>query len=175
MCKALKDKFEARNVSEVEKSRHVEDFMVQYMVATDNLDGTRNVMRTKMIATSFCEFSRCIIAVYYTNYSLAPNPMKNIIWFLELSLSGFAMAAPMMLMESTENYLEETKILLTGELLTYKDNILRNTVYDALDYIDNNISSRYTIWNGFPANLSFVISFFNITISYIIATLQFLY
>ncbi|KAH9638113.1 hypothetical protein HF086_014974, partial [Spodoptera exigua] len=120
LCKALKDKFGAGNVSDVDKSRHVEDFMVHYMVATDNLDGTTNDMRTKMIAAAFCEFNKLIITVYYTNNIMILDLMKVITCVLELSLSVFSMAAPMILMESTANYLEEIKILLTDELLTYK-------------------------------------------------------
>lgn len=54
ICKALKDKFEAENVSDADKNKHIEDFIVDYMVTSNNLDETANFMRIKVIKLILC-------------------------------------------------------------------------------------------------------------------------
>ncbi|KAF9811714.1 hypothetical protein SFRURICE_011077 [Spodoptera frugiperda] len=149
LCKSLKQKINEENLEEIEKSKHVKQFIIDFTQLTNNFEDTRLIQSVKQIRY------------------LTP-------WISEIVISLTDLFIRDIFMELAATDLDDLKQVLAVQLVTCKDENLCVAIKNALQYIEAS-SLTNTVWNGFPTNVNLIFSFLNVLINYVIATLQILY
>ncbi|XP_050561555.1 uncharacterized protein LOC126912610 [Spodoptera frugiperda] len=119
-----------------------------------------------------CDCLRTLVTIYVfnTDYDMSSEIVFS--WIVELLMFIAASLLPSVLMERNANDLDDLKAVLSEELLICEDKHLREKIHHVLRYIDA-CSATYTVWNGFPLNISLTFSFIGVCVLYFIALLQF--